>query len=319
MKMGMRGAAASILILAMAAPGVALSQQPAAAAASKEKSVLTSEREKVGYAIGLDVARSFEPIASEIDLAALRRAIENAFAGGEPLISQEEAQQTDQALRTAMMVKAGQQVPGMAPGSQPPAVDKTKVGLMLGSYAVGPSLAQLKDEISLDSVFTAVTAAFSNGTLEMTQEQAQATLQAFAVARQAAVGEKNRQQGNDFLAKNKTQPGVVTTASGLQYQVLRAGSGERPLPSNKVRVNYEGKLLDGTVFDSSYGRGEPAEFGLGQVIKGWTEGVALMPVGSKYRFWIPSELAYGAQGTGGGPIGPDATLTFDVELLSILP
>jgi FKBP-type peptidyl-prolyl cis-trans isomerase FkpA len=319
MKMGMRGAAASFLILAMAAPGAVMSQQPAAAAASKEKSVLTSEREKVGYAIGLDVARSFEPIAADIDVAALRRALENAFAGGEPLISQEEAQQVDQALRTSMMVKAGQQVPGVAPGTAPPAVDKAKVGLMLGSYAVGPSLAQLKDDIDLDAVFKAISAAFSNGPLEMTPEQAQATLQAFSVARQSAVGEKNRQAGNDFLAKNKTQPGVVTTASGLQYQVLRAGAGERPLASNKVRVNYEGKLLDGTVFDSSYTRGQPAEFGLGQVIKGWTEGVALMPVGSKYRFWIPSELAYGPDGTQGGPIGPDATLTFDVELLGILP
>lgn len=112
---------------------------------------------------------------------------------------------------------------------------------------------------------------------------------------------------------------MVTTASGLQYMVLRQGSGSRPTPSNNVRVNYEGKLLSGQVFDSSYQRGQPAEFGLGQVIKGWSEGLSLMPVGSKYRFWIPADLAYGQQGTPGGPIGPDATLTFDVELLSILP
>lgn len=317
MKMGMRGAAASLLILAMAAPGVVMSQQPAAAAASKEKSVLTSEREKVGYAIGIDVASSFEPIASEVDVAALRRAVENAFAGKEPLLSQEDAQKTDQALRTVMMVRGGQQVPGMAPGSQPPSVDREKVGLMLGSYAIGPSLTPIRDDIDLDSVFQAIKTVFAKGTPLMDRQQAQATLQAYGSAKQAAAGAENRKQGNEFLAKNKSQPGVVTTASGLQYQVLRAGSGERPIASSRVRVNYEGKLLDGTVFDSSYTRGEPAEFGLGQVIPGWTEGLALMPVGSKYRFWIPSELAYGSNGTQGGPIGADATLTFDVELLAI--
>ena len=111
----------------------------------------------------------------------------------------------------------------------------------------------------------------------------------------------------------------LTTPSGLQYMVLREGSGPRPLPSDTVRVNYEGKLLDGTVFDSSYQRGEPAQFGLNQVIPGWTEGVGLMPVGAKYRFWIPSQLAYGSNGAPGGMIGPEATLTFDVELLGIAP
>ena len=130
---------------------------------------------------------------------------------------------------------------------------------------------------------------------------------------------KNRADGAAFLAKNRNEKGVLTTPSGLQYMVLREGSGPRPLASDTVRVNYEGKLLDGSVFDSSYQRGEPAQFGLNQVIAGWTEGVGLMPVGAKYRFWIPSELAYGANGAPGGVIGPDATLTFDVELLGIAP
>jgi FKBP-type peptidyl-prolyl cis-trans isomerase FkpA len=167
---------------------------------------------------------------------------------------------------------------------------------------------------------------FNKGTPKMTAEQAKSTLEGFMSAQQAELQAKaaaqagtNRTEGNAFLAKNKSVPGVVTTASGLQYQVLRPGSGERPMPTSKVRVNYEGKLLDGTVFDSSYQRGQPVEFGLDQVIKGWTEGVSLMPVGSKYRFWIPGELAYGEQGTQGGPIGPNATLTFDVELLNVLP
>ena len=325
MKMGKRGAVASLLILAMAAPGVVFSQQPAAAAATKEKSVLTSDREKIGYAIGIDVASSFEPVASEVDVAALRRAVENAFAGGQPLLSQEDAQKTDQALRTVMMARSGQQVPGMAPGSAPPSVDREKVGLMLGSYAVGPSLAPIRGDIDLDSVFQAIGTIFAKGTPLMDRQQAQATLQAFSAAKaahmqaqQAKQGQTNRAEGNAFLAKNKTQPGVVTTASGLQYQVLRAGSGERPVATSRVRVNYEGKLLDGTVFDSSYQRGQPADFGLNQVIKGWTEGVSLMPVGAKYRFWIPSNLAYGEGGAPGGKIGPDATLTFDVELMGIL-
>lgn len=323
MKMGMRGAAASLMIMAMAAPGAAWSQQPAAPAVKQEKSVsntvLSTEREKVSYAIGLDVGRSFQPIAQDIDMASLRRAVENAFAGGQPLISQEEAQATDAALRAALAARSGQPVPGQAPGSQPPPVSKEKVGLMLGSYAVGPSLVQLKDVIELDTLFQAVSTLFADGTPLMSQQDAQATLQAFASTRQAALAEQNRQKGNEFLAHNKTQKGVVTTPSGLQYMVLRAGSGERPTATSKVRVNYEGKLLDGTVFDSSYGRGEPAEFGLNQVIPGWSEGVTLMPVGSKYRFWIPSNLGYGPEGTQGGPIGPDATLTFDVELMGILP
>jgi FKBP-type peptidyl-prolyl cis-trans isomerase FkpA len=326
MKMGMRGAAASVLILAMGATGTAMSQQPAARAAAKETSVLTSQREKLGYAIGIDVANSFAPISSEIDLAALRRGVTNAFEGKQPLISQDEAQKTDQALRMAMAAKSGQPVPGVAPGTPPPKVDREKVGLMLGSYAVGPSLAPLKDDVDLDALFDAVNTTFNKGTPKMTAEQAKATLEGFMSAKQAEQQAKaaaqagtNRTEGNAFMAKNKTVPGVVTTASGLQYQVLRPGSGERPMPTSKVRVNYEGKLLDGTVFDSSYQRGQPVEFGLDQVIKGWTEGVSLMPVGSKYRFWIPGELAYGEQGTQGGPIGPNATLTFDVELLNVLP
>jgi len=320
MKMGMRGAAASLMIVAMAASTPAMSQQPAAtSAAAKEKSVLTTDREKVSYAIGLDVARSFEPVAQDIDLNALQRAIANAFAGGKPLLSDEQTQATDSALRTSLAARNGQPVPGMAPGSQPPAINKENVGLMLGDRAVGPSLVRIKEDIELPVLIQAVRTVFEKGTPLMSQQDAAATLQAFGTAKQASVAGKNRDQGNAFLAENKKQKGVVTTASGLQYMVLRQGSGERPTATSKVRVNYEGKLLDGQVFDSSYGRGEPAEFGLNQVVAGWTEGLQLMPIGSKYRFWIPSNLAYGSNGTPGGPIGPDATLTFDVELLGILP
>ena len=184
--------------------------------------------------------------------------------------------------------------------------------------AATPSLVPLKGEIDLAVLMQAVRTSLSQGKPLLSEQEAMATMQAYMTKKQGMAGQKNREEGAAFLSKNKTQPGVITTPSGLQYTVLRPGNGARPTPTSKVRVNYEGKLLDGTVFDSSYQRGQPAEFGLNQVIAGWTEGVALMPVGSKYRFWIPSNLAYGASGTQGGPIGPDATLTFDVELMGIL-
>ena len=122
--------------------------------------------------------------------------------------------------------------------------------------------------------------------------------------------------GRAYLSANKGKPGVHTTASGLQYEILTAGTGPHPAASDTVAVHYEGKLLDGTVFDSSIARGQPAVFPLNRVIPGWTEGVQLMPVGSKYRFTIPSDLAYGPSGAG-GVIPPNAVLVFDIELLGI--
>ncbi|WP_372916354.1 FKBP-type peptidyl-prolyl cis-trans isomerase [Sandarakinorhabdus sp.] len=121
-----------------------------------------------------------------------------------------------------------------------------------------------------------------------------------------------------FMAANKAKPGVVATASGLQYQVIREGRGPRPAVKDTVLVHYEGKLVDGTVFDSSYQRGQPAAFPLDQVIPGWTEGVQLMTVGSKYHFVVPPQLAYGSQGAG-GVIPPGAVLEFDIELLAVKP
>lgn len=130
------------------------------------------------------------------------------------------------------------------------------------------------------------------------------------------VAAENRQTGAVFLAENKSKEGVVETASGLQYLVLNKGDGaEHPKASDKVKVHYHGTLLDGTVFDSSVDRGQPLSFGLNQVIKGWTEGVQLMVVGDKTRFFIPADLAYGNQNA--GAIKPGSTLIFDVELLAI--
>jgi FKBP-type peptidyl-prolyl cis-trans isomerase FklB len=131
------------------------------------------------------------------------------------------------------------------------------------------------------------------------------------------LGAKNKVAGEQFLAQNKTKEGVVTLPSGLQYTVLQQGTGPKPTASDVVVCNYRGTLLDGTEFDSSYKRGQPASFPVSGVIKGWTEALQLMPVGSKYRLFIPADLAYGERGAGGGDIPPNSTLIFEVELVSI--
>jgi FKBP-type peptidyl-prolyl cis-trans isomerase FkpA len=310
MKRSVRGVAALL--------GISFSMLGGSVAA-QEKTALVTERDKVSYAIGVDVGNSLQPVGPFLDTAAFERAIVNTFAGKPALISEQEAQATDQLLRVNLAVADGQPIPGMPPGSAPPPVDKTKVGLFLGTYVVGPSLMPFKDEIDPAVLAQAVRAvAGKTGTPLLTVEQAQAEMKAYMTKRQAGLAQRNREEGAKFLAGNKGKPGVITTPSGLQYMVLRQGNGQRPMPTSRVRVNYEGKLLNGEVFDSSYARGEPAEFPLNGVIAGWTEGVSLMPVGAKYRFWIPSNLAYGEGGAPGGKIGPDATLTFDVELMGIL-
>lgn len=152
--------------------------------------------------------------------------------------------------------------------------------------------------------------------LEMTEAQAQDLVQEFMRKQEEEASKAAREAGEAFLAENAKKEGVTVTESGLQYEVLTAAIGQKPGATDRVRCHYEGRLTDGTVFDSSYQRGEPATFGLNQVIKGWTEGLQLMAVGAKYRFFIPFNLAYGAQGAGGS-IPPYAALVFDVELLGI--
>jgi FKBP-type peptidyl-prolyl cis-trans isomerase len=197
------------------------------------------------------------------------------------------------------------------------------------SYAVGMYLASQfaipdvhYDYKSLMEGFEAFTEA---GETRFSMEEAIAKIQAAFQQISAREDEKNQalgaanlEEGNAFLAENREKPGIVTTANGLQYEVITEGGGAKPSATDMVRVNYEGSLLDGTVFDSSYARDEPAEFALNGVIPGWTEGLQLMSEGSTYRFFIPSDLAYGTQGAGGGLIPPNSTLIFKVELLSVL-
>lgn len=155
------------------------------------------------------------------------------------------------------------------------------------------------------------------GSYKMTIEEAQSYIQSYFTRIQTEDLASTKSEGEKFLEENKAKAGVITTESGLQYQVVTEGNGPKPAAEDRVRVHYTGTLLDGTKFDSSYDRGEPTEFPLNGVIRGWTEGIQIMPVGSKYIFWIPSDLAYGDRGAG-QDIKPGSTLKFEVELLEIV-
>ena len=152
---------------------------------------------------------------------------------------------------------------------------------------------------------------------EMTYEEAKTTLDKFFKDLADKINAQNIQVGKEFLENNAKKEGVVSLPSGLQYQVLQVGNGKKPGATDKVRCHYHGMLLDGTVFDSSVQRGEPAEFGVNQVIQGWVEALQLMQEGAKWRLFIPSDMAYGARGAGQS-IPPHATLIFDVELIKVL-
>ena len=234
-----RTAPVAVAVLAFACSAVAC-----AAPAPAAKPGLTTEKEKVSYAIGMQMAASLDQVKGDVDAAVLTRAITTGLSGGQPLMTIPEAQ--------TVLAAFGQKV------------------------------------------------------------------KARQAAEQQSAGAKNQTEGAAFLAANKNKPGVKATVSGLQYKVLKLGTGPKPKATDSVKVNYVGSTLDGKVFDSSEKNGGPIVMALNGVISGWTEGVQLMPVGSKYEFWIPSSLGYGAKGTGaGGPIGPNATLHFEIELLSI--
>lgn len=195
------------------------------------------------------------------------------------------------------------------------------------SYALGLSMgnnfkASGINQINVQDFADGVAAVYNGAAPRMSYDEAKAEIQSFFGEMQkqqeeqaAKMAEVNAKAGEEFLLENAKRAEVKTTASGLQYEVLTEGSGAKPASTDTVTVHYTGKLIDGTVFDSSVERGEPATFGVTQVIPGWVEALQLMSEGAKYRLYIPSQLAYGPQGA--GPIGPNQTLIFDVELISI--
>ena len=198
------------------------------------------------------------------------------------------------------------------------------------SYALGLNIGQqlkqmgLKGILNVEDFASSIKDTLEGNELKVSMSEAQQVLNTFFAelekkqrAAAAEAGKAAREEGEKFLAENAKKAGIITTASGLQYEVLTEGTGKQPKAENTVRCHYEGRLINGKIFDSSYRRGEPADFGLRQVIKGWTEGVQLMKEGSKFRFYIPYNLAYGENGAGAA-IPPYAALIFDVELIKVL-
>lgn len=231
-------AGASLVLLAAGC------NRPAGDAADGKPLALDSDKDKISYTIGMDMAKSLEPAKDEVDVDVIARAIKDVWAGREPALDEEQA--------------------------------------------------------------------------NTVREEFSEKMQARQISEMLSQARKNAEDGKKFLEENAGKEGVQTTASGLQYQVLEQGSGAKPGAESVVKVHYKGELLDGTVFDDSSQRSEPATIPLQQVVPGWSEGIRLMNPGSRYRFWIPAELAYGEQGTPGGPIPPNSTLVFDVQLLEIV-
>ena len=202
-------------------------------------------------------------------------------------------------------------------------MDKLSYALGLG---IGQQLKQmgLKGTLKIVDFAASITDVLNDAPLKVSHQEGQQIVNTFFQeleqkqnAAKAAAGKAAKEEGAKFLAENANKAGITVTKSGLQYEVLTEGTGKKPKATDTVRCHYEGRLLDGTIFDSSYKRNAPADFGLQQVIAGWTEGVQLMSEGSKYRFYIPYMLAYG-EGGAGASIPPFATLIFDVELIKVL-
>lgn len=196
--------------------------------------------------------------------------------------------------------------------------DKKKIAYTLG-YQLGLSMRQQGLELDPDTASQAVHDVFSGKSPKLTQTEMQAvvqTMNAMVLQKQVEVAEKNYKAGQAFLAENKKKDGIVSTDSGLQYKVLTKGEGKQATASNTVVAHYEGRLINGKVFDSSIKRGTPATFPVSGVIKGWQEALQLMKEGAKWQVYIPSDLAYGEKGVGRN-IGPNETLVFDIELIKV--
>jgi FKBP-type peptidyl-prolyl cis-trans isomerase FklB len=257
----------------------------------------------------------------------------SAVAAGLMILGVVQAQQTPTTSTPQTSPATTPKPPAAKPGStvaRKPAVLTLKTQKDKASYAIGLNIGKSmhKDSVDIDPsiLLRGLRDGLAGSKPLLTDEEARAAMVALQTEmrkkqeeKMLVQGETNKKEGEVFLADNKTKDGIVTLPSGLQYKILKEGTGPKPAATDTVVCNYKGTLLDNTEFDSSYKRGQPATFPVSGVIKGWTEALQLMPVGSKWQLFIPSELAYGARGGPGGGIGPNATLLFEVELVSIQP
>ncbi len=275
---------------------------------------LSSQMDSISYAMGADLSNQLERLGIAVNPQMLLKGFNDL-----------KDMSDDDVFSSSSVIQKFSQELQVRQGKPFTDEDSPSVSIDSLSYSLGLDYGKRLQEGGLDlnvqAVFNGCSAFLSKSSVLdsaqiMTQMKNLSNVMREKAAAKAAIeGEKNIAEGAAFLAENGAKEGVKTTASGLQYKVIKAGSGASPKAENTVKVHYEGKLLDGTVFDSSIKRGEPIEFPLGGVIKGWTEGVQLMKNGSKFQFYIPSDLAYGERGSPPN-IGPNATLIFDVELLS---
>lgn len=274
---------------------------------------LDTPADSLAYSLGVDYSNSLEKAGIEgLNTAAFTRAMGDVLAGNDLEVSEADVAQQVRDFVSKM------RSPDAAPEDKN--INDEKIAYAFG-VDYGGNLKKSGIEDFNTAAFTSALNIVMSGEADaskllITAETATGIIQEQFLALQKKQGSVNKAKGEAFLAENKARPEVKTTESGLQYEVITEGTGAIPAAEDKVKVHYHGTLIDGTVFDSSVDRGTPASFPVGGVIKGWVEALQLMPTGSKWKLFIPSDLAYGERGAG-GDIGPDAALIFEVELLEI--
>lgn len=306
-----RSRAVLVVVSLLSMPSIAWGTPPDAASPS----ATVTARDRLGYAIGMDVAFSVAQASGDIDRATFKRALQAALAGQPSPLADADVPEVAKALLTRLEIRRGRIDAPMPP------LSPVKAAQLLARQ-VGGKLRPVADQFDQASMLAAIDDVLDGRVPRLTPSDASETLKAFAAERSAAQARQDAgeaatrlAEAERFLQRNARAPGVHVTPSGLQYKVLRQGPG-RPIGLDRpVRVNYAGRFADGQVFDSSYARNEPVVVTPRGAIPGFAEGLAKMPVGGKYRLWIPPALGYGTVGTPGGPIPPNSLLVFDVEVL----